>query len=92
MKYKVPEPHERNGEIKGCLGVKMLDGTLYKANRQGTIEITDPTHIREVQQDKSLNNLMDKQGIYFNTKEKLCECGFCAFSWQAVCPKCKKEI
>lgn len=93
MKFVTKELRERRfRELSGCIGVKMLDGTVYNTNRKGEIEIDNQRHIKELKNDKQLADLVNQKAYSFVAKENNCNCGFTAFSWQTTCPKCGNSL
>jgi hypothetical protein len=74
----------------------MEDGTVYRANRSGHVEVDNPAHV-----DAALKNPLADGAI---TAAKLhgagipgatcTSCGFGAFAWQASapCPRCGGTI
>lgn len=75
-----------------CYSVKMGDGTVYPADRQGLVNITNPAHQREISTSHNKKNLdlfSDPVGTFVNSSDpgKPCtECSFVGWGWQKTCP------
>jgi hypothetical protein len=82
---------KRDGLPTGCTGVTMEDGTVYRSNRAGHIEVNNPEHIAAMKRNSdgfvveaaSVNPPKSK-GTHCLT------CGFAGFQFhaQSPCPKC----
>lgn len=73
--------------------VAMKDGTEYRVQRDGTVSIHDARHLEEIKRSPTLRDTAEAQlaqipltGV--NVQGKSCACGFEAWRWQKVCPRC----
>ena len=86
----------RDGELTGCTGVTMEDGTIYRANRSGHMEIDDVDHARAmVKNPLAPGHVIEQKFRGARVDGAECtDCGFGAFRWQcsAPCPRCGGEI
>lgn len=79
------------GDTRGCTGATMEDGTVYRANKRGHMEVGNPEHVRA----------MVEGGIVVEQKFSgaavpgvTCRgCGFAGFPFHqsAPCPRCGRE-
>jgi hypothetical protein len=79
----------------GCQGVDMGDGTKYDVDGRGRIEV-DERHARQMLQSENgrmgaISELVHGFGDV-SPGERRCGCGFNAFRWQRVCPRCAAEL
>jgi hypothetical protein len=82
----------RDGDPTGCTGFTMEDGTVYRATRDGHVNVENPAHI-----EAALKNPLADGHIALakfhgaGVSGASCTgCGFVAFAWQtsAPCPRC----
>ena len=81
----------------GCTGIELPNGKKIDANKQGKVEVNDPTV-----EKFALNSTAGKMGALGRTaysfnvrssKSKHCSsCAFTGWKWQAVCPHCGGEM
>jgi hypothetical protein len=78
--------------------VEMKDGTRYPVGRNGTVAITRPDHERAVehgmgQHDMAETGFLRPRIGFVSTGRKDCDaCGFGAWPWQTVCPRCGADL
>ncbi len=72
--------------------VEMRDGTKYKVGRNGSVNIDNPKHEAELRShgapDEGETGWLSPRLAYMNVTSKPCSCGFSAWPWQSVCPRC----
>lgn len=93
MPRMLVEPRRtRDGQLAGCTGVTMEDGTVYRANRHGHIEVDDPSHAAAmVRNPLAPGHVIEQKFHGAGTPGVTCStCGFGAFRWQrhTPCPRC----
>ncbi len=75
-------------------GVVMKDGTRYEVGRNGTVQIDEPRHLRELRKSPARGGNLEVQIepptlIVPGAEGRDCEkCGFSAWGWQRTCPRC----
>ena len=80
--------------------VKMKDGTKYRPNNRGTIEVENKRHIEEIKGSTAKNNLdMIKEKTWTpkgTDKEvpgtRCTKCLFFAYSFSSRCPRCDEKF
>ena len=86
----VPAIKERDGVPTGCTGVTMEDGTVYRANRAGHMEVNDPGHIRAMERNGDGFIIAQSASARGTAGTHCTACGFDGFRFHlsAPCPKC----
>lgn len=97
MTRMLVEPlHKGDGDPRGCTGATMEDGTVYRANSQGHMEVTNPEHIKWMKKNPlAPGHVLEQKFSGAGVAGASCtSCGFGAFLWQcsAPCPRCGGEI
>lgn len=73
----------------------MEDGTVYRANRWGRMEVANPTHAAQmVKNPLAPGHVLEQKFSGAGTPGVTCGgCGFGGFTWQksAPCPRCGTE-
>jgi hypothetical protein len=91
------EPRKiKDGGLTGCTGATMEDGTVYRANRAGHIEVEREDHARAmVKNPMAPGHVIEAKFSGAGVAGATCQsCGFSGFLWQtsAPCPRCGGEI
>lgn len=97
MTRMLVEPRrQRDGQLTGCTGVTMEDGTVYRADRTGHIDVSRPDHVAAMVNNPLAPGHVAIQKFHGGgTAGASCTaCGFSAFTWQcsAPCPRCGGSI
>jgi hypothetical protein len=93
MPRMLVEPRSvRDGQLTGCTGVTMEDGTVYRANPQGHIDVDNIGHAKAMTVNPLAPGHVIEQKFHgAGTPGVLCgTCGFNGFRWQrhGSCPRC----
>ena len=79
--------------------VKLKDGTKYRPNSSGTIEVDNKRHIAEIKNShakQSLDMIKEKTwtaGSDASVEGRICDkCLFAAYKWTTRCPRCDSPI
>jgi hypothetical protein len=92
----VPPRRVRDGDLTGCTGATMEDGTVYNANRYGHMEVASEAHAKAmVKNPAAPGHVIEAKFSGAGLSGASCTtCGFGAFKWQcsAPCPRCGGEI
>ncbi len=97
MPRMLVEPRrERDGQLTGCTGVTLEDGTVYRANKRGHIEVENVAHAKAMVTNPLAPGHVAEQT--FNGAAlpgaSCSQCGFGAFTWQCSrpCPHCGGRV
>jgi hypothetical protein len=75
--------------------VEMRDGTSYPVGRNGSVHISDPAHVREMDRHgdpgAGVGYVAPSLG-FVEVGGKTCGCGFDAWPWQRTCPRCGTRL
>lgn len=86
----------KHADLVGCTGVTMEDGRVFRANRQGHIDVDDARTAKQmVDNPLAPGMVLEQKFSGAGAPGATCtSCGFGAFRWQisAPCPKCGGEI
>jgi rubrerythrin len=87
----------RDGDPTGCTGFTMEDGTVYRATRDGHVNVDNPAHVEAALRNPLADGAITAAKFHgAGLKESYaCDtCGFSAFAWQASasCPRCGGTI
>lgn len=93
MPRMLVEPRRvRDGGLTGCTGATMEDGTVYRANRQGHMEVEDSAHARAmVKNPLAPGHVVEQKFSGAGIGGTVCQsCGFDGFHFHlsAPCPRC----
>ncbi len=78
--------------------VEMADGTKYDVGRNGTVQIDRPDHLDQIRRRSTdaLNaeQVLQSQRMWApkSAVGRECSCGFVAWAWQRVCPRCGEPL
>lgn len=76
--------------------VEMRDGTKYRVGRTGSVLIDNPKHeaelLRHGAPDEGETGWLSPRLGYMAAESKPCACGFSAWPWQTVCPRCGSAL
>ena len=76
----------------GCTGVTMEDGRVFRANKQGHIDVDDAKAARQmVANPLAPGHVLEQKFHGAGIPGAICQdCAFVGFAWQASapCPKC----
>ena len=78
------------GEPRGITGATMEDGTVYRSDRSGGMDIDNQQHVIAMKNDPNNADLIvfgsyTPRGIQGG---RMCpHCGFSGWSWQTECPR-----
>ena len=74
-----------------CIGITMPDGRKYDA-RGGTVEVPDRDAGTVRRSHTQGLGLVTGEVFGFAGEGKSCACGFSAWPWQTICPRCGREV
>jgi hypothetical protein len=94
----VPPIRDRKGlgsDLSGCIGAKMEDGTDYRANRAGVMQVDNPHHVRAMKRDPAIAGDIVERSFHTRTDAagrpgRYCTAG-CITElqpWTHDCPRC----
>ncbi len=80
-----------------CAGLDMSRGDRYNKNRAGYVEVESIAHQEQIKKSfagtEGFLVFGDRVAIAGTSKDgKECTCGFAAWPWQVVCPKCNQPL
>lgn len=82
----------KDGHPTGCTGATMEDGTVYRADRHGHMEVGDARHAAQmVSNPLAPGHVVEAKFHGAGVQGVTCGgCGFSGFRWQASapCPRC----
>lgn len=90
-RFLVPPLREKFGELRGCTGATMEDGTRYFAGRAGAFEVDRPDHARAIRNDPNIAG--DIVAETFHAQDARpgwrCSCSVTElWAFTKVCPRC----
>jgi hypothetical protein len=90
------EPRKnRDGDLTGCTGATMEDGTVYRANRNGLMHVESDAHATAmVKNPLAPGHVVEQKFSGARVAGVTCgSCGFGGFVWQASapCPRCGSD-
>lgn len=91
----VPRLRERMGDLSGCTGATMEDGTRYRANRAGVMHVDDPSHVRAMRRDPQIAGDIVAETFHAHDPRpgRYCTCGLTEFwPWTRTCPRCGADL
>lgn len=80
---------------KGATGFRMEDGTRYEARPDGRISVDNPAHVSAVERaNRNSSGRIGKvvHGAGRGVGGRECRCGFMAYLWQTICPRCGAKL
>lgn len=90
----VPAQKDRDGVPTGCTGVTMEDGTVYRANRAGHMEVSRQDHVAAMLRNGD-GFVVKESGAAAKVPGTTCaSCGFAGYPHHASapCPRCGGEM
>lgn len=95
MPRMLVEPRRmKDGHLTGCTGVTMEDGSVYRADKRGRINVENVNHAYWMARSPS-GMVIEEKFSGSRLPGAVCEsCGFSAFAWQCAhpCPRCGGQI
>lgn len=94
----VPPLREKKGgfgDLHGCTGATMEDGTVYRANRGGAFEVERADHVRAMQRDPNIAGDIVAETFHAvdHRPGVRCTCGLTEYwPWTKVCPRCGGDL
>lgn len=79
-------------------GVVMKDGTQYEVGRNGTVNIDNPRHLREIRNSPGTKDWHEASldattlTVPMATGKYCPACSFSAWGWQTECPRCGADM
>lgn len=95
MTRMLVEPRrDRDGNPTGCTGATMEDGTIYRSNRYGHMEVNDKGHVAAMLRNSDGFITEEKFSAPKAAGTQCSACGFQGFAFHASapCPRCGGEM
>ncbi len=97
-KFLVPRLVDKKGmlsDLHGCTGFDMEDGSRYKANRRGQVEVDRPDHAMAIRRDPNIAGDIIAETFHAQDGRpgKHCTCSPAElWAWTKVCPRCGADL